>query len=228
MEAQVKTLVLTGYDSAFAPLGELTKPLVKEYARRHGFGFLCLREPPSWKFPTGGMEHCPGNWHPSWWKMWLLPYLFKICGRVLWIDADMVVTNPEVVPPGESGYHCSLDWGVDATEPWMLTNCCFAAFPDCVPLVQWVLENRENISCEFHEQNHMREAAKQGFCGDDQQPVITVHPSRVFAAVPVEVHPSVVDPWQPGDWLCHLTMVALEERVRLAKEFIGRAHAQRN
>jgi len=216
----VKTLLLTGYDDAFAPLGKLTEPLMLAYAKRQGFTFACMRE------GLGNTEH------PSWWKMRRLLSAFDLppkssyspyhdgsglCDHVIWMDADMVITNPHFVPPGESGYHCSRDWGQDATEPWMLTNCCFAAFPDSLPLIRWVLEHKDDYSCEFHEQNHVREAARGPFKG-----VIHVHPSRVFSAVPVEIHPSVREPWRPGDWAAHLTMVPLAERVRLAREFIKR------
>ncbi len=195
----MKTLVLTGYDSAFEPIGRLTTPLMEEYAEKHGFEFRLLSR--GWIVE-----------HPSWWKMRFLTYALKHYHRVIWMDADIVVTNPEIVPPGESGYHCSQDWGRDATEPWMLSNCCFAAFPDSVPMIRWVLKNKDAISCEFHEQNHMRQAATM------QEFIITVHPPRVFNAVPIEIHETVREPWQPGDWCAHLTMVDLRERVRLFHE----------
>lgn len=204
----MKTLVLTGYDDAFKELGEITTPGKEEYARRHGFFFYCMKS-----YPLKG--------HPSWWKMHHIPNLFHCYDRVIWMDADIVVTNPEVVPPGESGYHVSRDWGQDSKEWYKLNNGCFCCFPDSVPIFRWVLDNREKYSQEFHEQNHLREYARHEDGGDGCQ--ISVHPPRVFNSVPVEIHPSVVDPWRPGDWCAHLTMVALPERVRLAKEFIGRA-----
>ena len=168
----MRTLVLTAYDDAFEPLGKITSPLMAVYAKQHGFDFECMRT---------SFVQC----HPSWWKIYRLLSALVTYDRVIWMDADIVVTNDLRIPPGESGYHCSRDWGEDATEPWMLSNCCFAAFPDSLPLIGWILDNRDNYSKEFHEQEHMRAAARDKF-----KDVITVHPPRVFNAVPIEIHPT--------------------------------------
>lgn len=204
----MNTLVLTGYDEKFAPIGDITSPIIEDYAYKHRFDYECMREPYG--------EYHYGKYHPSWWKMHFLLDLLKQYERVIWIDADILVTNPEIVPPGESGYHCSLDWGVDANEPHYLSNGCFAAFPDSIDLIRWVIDNKDNYSQLFHEQEHMRAAASSQF-----KDVITVHPRRMFNAVPIEIHESAVEPWRPGDWIAHLTMVDLKERVRLAKKMIA-------
>ena len=197
----MKTLVLTGYDNRFEPIGRLTLSRIVSYAAKHGFYLFCMRNPP---------EGCSIELHPSWWKMYFLRKCFNNYDRVIWIDADILVTNLDIIPPGDTGYHCSLDWGVDATEPHHLSNCCFTAFPDCVDLVNWVIDNRCVFSQLFHEQEHVREAAAGPFGN-----IITVHPRRIFNAVPIEIHESAVDPWKPGDWVAHLTMVDQAERVRL-------------
>ena len=206
----MKTLFLTGYDKAFAELGDITSRPMFRYSRRHGFDFFRM---------TSGAK----GEHPSWWKITKIAKEgFKNYERIIWMDADMVITNPSIVPPGIEGYHCSRDWGKDSLEPWKLNNCCWASFPDSLPLFKWLIDNRENWSQEFHEQNHMRAAARMADMiqkgMDDFK--ITVHPPRVFNAVPIEIHESAVEPWQPGDWAAHLTMVDIDERVRLAKEFI--------
>ena len=49
---------------------------------------------------------------------------------------------------------------------------------------------------------------------------------NVFCAVPDEVSPgNVVEPWQPGDFAAHLTMLPIAERVELFHEIMGRVRA---
>ena len=199
----MRTLFLTGYDDAFRSLGNLTSAIMWDYAEMHNFDFQRMRSAP---------EDCPESFHPSWWKMYrLLSAFAEGYERVIWMDADMIITNPDIVPPGEHGYHCSRDWGVDAAEKWQLSNCCFSVTPASADLIRWVLENRDSYSTLFHEQIHLCELARQGmFSG-----VLEIHPRRIFNAVPIEVHPSAPEPWQKGDWAAHLTMIPLKDRVAL-------------
>lgn len=191
------TLVLTGYDDAMRDLGDLTAPLMEAYAIRHGFGFRCFRD-----FPER---------EPPYWRK--IPKIIQAFDegylRVIWLDADQLVTNPAWVPPDEwQGFHASQDWGRDATRPEHFSMCGILAGRDAL----WLFEGIESkkaqcINGPFPEQTPAREYYQDG--------VMTIHPRRVFNAVPIEVHETVVDPWQPGDFCAHLTMISIPDRVRL-------------
>ena len=204
----MSTLILTGYDDKMKELGDLTAPRMAAYAERHGFDFLCVRD-----YPAG----VPAYWQ----KMHDVVHAFdKGYTRVIWLDADQIVTNPEFVPGHTVGFHASLDWGQDATEDSHFSMCAFVACPDSRYLFEWVLAHRdEYLYGAFPEQTPMRHLYASSA---ENRRVMTIHPRCVFNAVPIEVHPTVVSPWHPGCWLCHLTMVPLPERVRLFHLISGR------
>lgn len=195
----MKTLVLTAYDDAFAPLGELTAPLMEQYAKRHGYDFRLRRARPHYLTPL-------------WWKLNLVADAIEE-GRqaVLWMDADMVVTNPAFgIQYLSAGLHFSQDWGVDATDPGHFSCGAYVATQAARPVFDWCWERTEQFeSSPFGDQDAMR-AAFPHF-----PELFKIHPRRSFNAVHPEIHPSVVEPWQPGDFLCHLTMVPLERRIEL-------------
>ncbi len=192
----MRTLLLTGYDPRMAPIGELTTPLMEAYAVRHGFDFRCLRIPAG-EFPYP---------HTAATRDALDDY-----DRVLWLDADQIITNPAVLPPDGGGFHASLDWGRDATEPGHFSLCGYAADRSVRGMFAAAADMREQWRSEpFPEQGPMRRLYAEGWAA-----MTTIHPRRVFNAVPIEVHPTVQEPWQPGDWQCHLTMIDVPARVTL-------------
>lgn len=194
----MKTLLLTGYDNKMKELGDLTSPLMLSYASKHGMDFRCVRD-----YPTN---------KPAYWQK-MIDVLIAIdegYEKIIWMDADIVVTNDSYVPPMSSGFHASLDWGSDATDESCFSMCCFVAYPDSRYLFQWVVDHeKEYINGDFPEQTPMRYLYKTN------KHSMTTHPRRVFNSVPIEVHESAPEPWQAGDWLCHLTMIPFPERVKL-------------
>lgn len=52
----------------------------------------------------------------------------------------------------------------------------------------------------------------------DLQGAFHVLPRRVLNAVPRDIQPTI-DPWRPGDFLCHLTGISNENRIRLFPRF---------
>lgn len=203
----MKGLVLAAYDDAMAPIGDLTAPLMDEYARRHYLDFRCIRD-----------------FDPE-----ILPYWQSVRevraalaeGRpfVLWIDADAIITNPARFPRGrKSGLHLSRDWGADASETDFSCGN-YLAWADSEPL--WAeLEARYERFADngLFEQSCLREMyAELPWVRD----LVHVHRRRTYNAVPIEVHETVQEPWQPGDWLCHLTMMSMPERVALFHRMRG-------
>jgi hypothetical protein len=194
----MKTLLLTGYDDKMQELGDLTSPIMLAYASKHRMDFRCVRN-----FVLG---------EPAYWQK--IPDVISALemgyDRVIYMDADILVTNPSYFPPWSTGFHASRDWGVDAIGPECFSMCCFVAGRDSEYLFQWIENNKEKyINVPFPEQTPMRELYKTN------KDIMTIHERRVFNSVPIEVHETAQEPWQPGDWICHLTMIPFEDRVKL-------------
>jgi len=197
----VTTLLLTGYSDTFSPLGDVTSERMREYAKKNGYEFHCFRTNGS------GIE-------ATWDKVASTIYFLAAFDRVLWIDADQLITNPDITHDYSSGFHASLDWGKDALTRYDFSAGAYLATKECLPLFEelWTMRD-ECIGRGEWEQTPMRELFKK------QPEMLRVHPRRTFNAVSGEVHPDVVDPWQPGDWAVHLTMVPLEQRLELLKKY---------
>jgi hypothetical protein len=79
----MKIAVTTYFDEAMAEIGEITSGVLRDYARQHGYRFICQR----------------GRLDPTRSAMWnKTPAVRKAlresgCDWVLWIDADAVILN---------------------------------------------------------------------------------------------------------------------------------------
>lgn len=198
----MKTLLLTGFDDKMAPIGELTSPLMEDYAKCNKMDYRC------WRQVTAK--------HPAYWEK--IPRILDAFSdgydRVVWLDADQMVTAPELGPWKriKKGFHASLDWGQDATADSHFSMCGFTACRDTVPLFEFLEHTKADwVDKPFPEQAPMRWLYEQRY---GKHRMVT-HPRRMFNAVPIEVHPTVQEPWQPGDWCAHLTMLPVPERVAL-------------
>lgn len=201
----MKTVLITGYDESFAPLGDLTIPYMDAYAKRHGYDFRCYREP---------LLNVPNGiyWTGVAGAVIALEYPYD---RVIYLDADQFITNTDwAVPEDWTHFHASLDWGHDATEWHHFSACGFSATKECLGMMKHVLESEPQWRDRpFPEQGPLRHAATMGLSAS------SIHKRRVFNAVPDEVCPGKVpEPWQLGDWCCHLTMLPLNDRVELFKK----------
>lgn len=203
----MNTLLLTGYNQAMAPIGDLTSPLMLQYANLHGYDFHCSRI-----FETG----CESYWQ----KIWdiraftaLSNPIRKNYDRIMWLDADQVITNPQWTPPWESGIHFSLDWGTDAITDDHFSACGFVVCRDAFGIMSSVAEShylfRER---EFPEQMALRNIRANRIRERRQ---MFVHARRVLNAVPKEVSEEAPDPWQKGDFAAHLTHLPVERRAEL-------------
>ncbi len=198
----MKTLVLTGYNDAFAPLGDLTAPRILAYARRHGYDFKCFHHKGT------GLET---SWHRVQATLdGLIHY-----ERVLWIDADMLITNDAISQNYTSGFNASLDWGKDATEWSHFSTGAYMICQDAADIFSEVLGREEEcIAKGIWEQQPIRDQY------ENYKHLVKIHLQRIFNSVHPNVHPDVTNPWKPGDWACHFTMIPLEDRVRLCKEMM--------
>lgn len=220
----MKTLLFTGCDAAMKPLGDLTLPRMKQYAEARGWEFVCSKvailDVPNGIYWTGvaGARNT---------------LTYSQFDRVIYLDCDQMVTNFDFeLPKWDAGFHVSRDWGMDATEPWHFSACGFVAHKDTLLLFEETLSMEpEWRDKSFPEQGPLREVIRKRIDGLPMVPTgnyegqafINIHPRRVFNAVPDEVCPgNVPEPWQPGDWCCHLTMLPIDARVNLFHEIASR------
>ena len=217
----IRTLLFTGHDSAYKPLADITVPRMKAYADKHGFDFRCYTEP---------LLDVP---HGIYWT--------GVCGaleafrdgyaRVFYLDVDQLITNmDDELIANSFGFHASKDWGADAIEPWQFSMCGFIATKDALSLFETALEMEPDWRDKpFPEQGPMQDIVKmmlhdlphmvpnkEGLIG-----LINIWPRSWVNCVPDEVCPGKVpEPWAPGDFAAHLTMLPIEERINLAHKLI--------
>lgn len=223
----MKTLLYTGHDAAYSTLADITVPRMESYAMKHGMDFMCFTEPlidvPNGIYWTGVCG--------------ALQAFEKGYERAIYLDVDQLVTNFDKPIYGancrscQRGFHASKDWGDDAIDPWHFSMCGFVAYRSAELLFRTALEMEpEWRDKPFPEQGPVQDVVrrmladlphmvpnKEGYTG-----LINIHPRKIFNCVPDQVCPGKVpEPWEPGDWCAHLTMLGLEDRVRLANEILS-------
>jgi hypothetical protein len=226
----IKTLVLTGYDDGMKEVGDLTSLLMRSYAYFHSFDFRCVRE-----------YH--QRMHPSFQKMEQILLELESYDRVVWIDADAVITNFRTNLDWfvEDGINVSEDWGkpvsdvTDNHKPLPLTRHfsmgIFVSTKEAIPVFRWVLEQKHWYWKMSFEQSAMQDGATDhGWI----RKLVHIHPNRVMNSVDAalgelidprtgrlahEGNP-VRTPWALGDWLCHLTGRSNAERLKRIEHYV--------
>lgn len=214
-------ILFSAWDEKYKPLAQLTVPHMIDWALSHDMSWFRGEPMPE---AQDGIY-----WSKFYYGLELLRRGYE---RVMWLDADQLVTNQRFqLDLPKFGFHISKDWGFDATEPWHFSVCGFIAHKDCIPLFEEFLElEPESRGKPFPEQQPCRDVVRKRIEGVPLKDIgpgdelrwnaaINVHPSRFLNAVPNEVCPGkVVDPWKPGDFACHLTMLPIEKRIELFHE----------
>jgi hypothetical protein len=198
-------LVLTGYDDAFVEIGDVTTPGKAAYADRWGFAFECVRD-----YPT--------HYHPSWHKLQMLKDRISYYDAIVWLDADSVITNADINVmdmPGKTILTASQDWCAPADErPEDAKGINFGNFilkntPDAQLWIAMAAQHTQfaaRSTCCW-EQDAVLKCMREDPWFNSQ---VTRLPRRALNAVHSECKlPSITapDPWQPGDFLIHLTNV---------------------
>lgn len=219
----MRTALFTGFDEPYEELASLTTKRMALYANRHGMQFHIFTEPPAglniyWTGVARALELLRDDYD-----------------RVFYLDVDQLITGQDCSFAGipATGFHASRDWGNDAdsAEPWRFSMCGFLAHQDCIALFEEVLSMEpEWRDKPFQEQGPFQDLVRrmmgdlshmrQVLPGESWRGFINIHQRRTFNCVPDEVSPgNVPEPWQPGDFAAHLTMLPMEERLKLARKF---------
>lgn len=201
----MNTLVLTYCDDRYAELGAITNQSKKKYASARGYDYSLRSNRPRGETP------------PFWHKLVLVHQMLEYYERVIWMDADIIVTNPMVslMQFSPANIHFSRDWGTDATTDEHFSCGAYVAHKCNMPVIEEALRRTEHIRSPFGDQDALRSVYRDAPL---LRGMFAIHPRRTFNAVHPEIDPTVVEPWTPLDFLCHLTMVPMEKRIELAKK----------
>ena len=196
------SVILSGYDSPMAKIGDLTRSELERYGELVRVPVFVMRD-----------DNYRKDSHPSWQKiLFVLEYLSRY-DVVYWFDADTVITRPDadlpVAPQDVHGLVCSEDWGQgDQDQPSLGNFACGQASP---PL--WVAAMRKTQWKNSHlwEQSAIREVRPE------YPDLVTIVPG--FGTVPTDIQNGSRFPWTKDSFLAHLTGVDNERRVEWFKQW---------
>jgi hypothetical protein len=211
-------LILTAYDEAAAPYGDIARYSWMEYATAHDHRFQSIQLRP------------PAGVHPAWEKLAVIKHAIadSCADFIFWTDADSVVTNhrrpllfcisDDELPRIEIA--ASRDWSADGhwSAGHMLINCNSArvrAFIDASasPPMAARFANRA-----LWDQSAMHHIERTRYIHAPSP--VRILSRRTWNSVPSCVQPSAVDPWQQGDLLAHITGVGdIARRAQLMEQF---------
>jgi hypothetical protein len=207
-----KILILSGYDDAMAPIGDRCTATHKAYAERHAYDHEVVRH----YLPTS---------HPSHQKIRLLKERIHKYDGILWLDADTVVTDlghwfEDIEVPTEHVMDISVDWCAPPQDDD--ADIITSTYVSCGNFILWNTPNTPRFLAEWEEASVPY--ATRNLCCWEQDGLraamrsiwfncrVMRHHRRKFNAV----HPTCVNrnfpdrapkPWEPGDFLLHLTNV---------------------
>lgn len=201
----MEVLILTGYDDNFAEIGDVCTPSKKAYAERWGYAFECVRD-------------YPRDVHPSWHKLKMLNDRIDHYEAIVWLDADSVITNAGINVMGladKTILTASQDWCAPADErPADAKGINFGNFilrntPDTQ---RWLSMAAKHTQFAYRSTCCWEQDAVLKCMRDD--PWFNIQVTRLPRRALNAVHPdcklpsiTAPDPWQPGDFLIHLTNV---------------------
>ena len=188
----------------------ITSATKADYARKHDYDYV-----------NHLIERKPGQ-YPAWAKLELLLHFLPTVDRLLWIDADSFVTNSEITLeqiPHIDGITASRDWAVDAGMSDFSSSGMIIT-QRALPLIELASRKTHWANYPLWDQNALREAAR------DFKTLLHVLPRRTLNAVPQELHPWAMEPWQEGDFLCHLTNKSNEDRKKFLDIFFSEKKLQ--
>jgi hypothetical protein len=208
-----QTLLLTGCDNAMNDVAAVTHDNHRAYAARHGYDFRRMSEP----------DYQPGS-HPSWQKLRFLQKLLPEYDRILWIDADAIVTNPgfsiDTIDAGRpESLFVSTDWThpmpEDEIKHFSLGNFIARNTQAMFDIINLALKRDEWANCGLWEQQAIQEEYR---ANPGIRPHVAILPRRTLNAVAETPATTGPEPWQPGDFICHATYIPFEERIAILQQ----------
>ena len=212
-----ETLVLTGANETMREIHEITAPGKRDWAKKWGYDFVEITD---WMRP----EISP----PVWQEMNFIAGLLHRYQRVVWLDADAMITNLEIsaemATANERAVHfVSRDWHTTTPELapayFNTGNMVLVRRPGWMELLGEMFRiGRERWWDRFgYEQSSLQEI-KLG--GGPLSDLICVLPGCMLNAVPrlVQADVSKENEWEPWCFLAHVTGVSNAERLAILTE----------
>jgi len=185
--------VCTFWTPEFALFGDQTEANKRAYCERHGYRFACPRERRS-------------DRPPSWEKLLILADATRESDWAWWIDADAIITNPEIRL--ESLASLDVDMVIAADENGL--NCGVFGLRSC-PWSRLLLADAWECD-QFIEHSWWEQAAIRHLLADPARM------SRVEVVGQRRMN-SYVSDWRPGDFILHLPGMANEDRANVFRTF---------
>lgn len=197
------------YDEAFEKLTNITFPHLEEYCKRWGYT-------PYFGKP---FENCnPSNGYDRFHCAYGL--FAEGYDAVMWIDADAMITNHNIRIEDRLG-----------DEKFVITSDLHG-INSGVFIARNHIETKElllsmiNLGEELTGKHPFREqeALNRYLSFDHYKKMVTLLPQRMMNAV---INPYYQRPpgfsgnWQPGDWILHFPGISMEDRCRVAPEYVS-------
>jgi hypothetical protein len=202
-------LVLTGYDDNMRAVGSWSSTCLCSYAIRHGYSFEVVRT-----FLSGS--------HPSWQKLRIIEERLARHDAILWVDADVVVTNPAIdwtkIPETKDGLWLSRDWdAVDRPDYFSAGVMIVFSCSESLDILKSAQEMTQWANTPLWDQ-----CALQGVFNSDEKLRSHIHvlPRRMLNSVPAMIQKGAAEPWEKGDFLCHLTGIGNDQRMEAIGRFV--------
>ena len=224
--------IVTSYSEAWKPLARITDQLKWEYAKMHGYHFFAdcstsfgaagTRQS---RYPAGDQVSTEGFI-----KLDLLLHFLPRYKGVVWMDADLVLTNRDITL--ESFFDRFPDKGVMVEEDHNGFHST-VIFARNQPLVLDYFHAANTVGRSFylgdawHEMQALRNFWLDNRYHDlvgfmrvkDACPIY--RPEYVQFGLPMDIDPE--NNWAPGDFALHLGALNLGRRMRLAEHFADHA-----
>ena len=225
--------IVTSYPPDWERLTTITDQLKWEYAKQHGYHYFA--DCSNLYGPAGTRQNCVpvGEQVPimGFIKFELLLHFLPKYKGVVWMDADLVLTNREITL--ESFFARMPDNDVIVEEDWngFHSTVIFARNTPRAYKYLWA-SNRTGrgfyLGDPWHEMTSMRNFWLDHIYHDTVGflPVKDVCPIRAveYEAFNVPREVSGDCDWKPGDFALHLSALSFERRLRLAEHYADDAH----
>lgn len=219
----MKLLLLTGHDRNMKELAEICLPSKHEWADRHGIKLHVLRD----NYPT---DYPKEHGHPSFQKLRHIRWHLERNDAVFWLDADSVITNPDIDPRDMANYCKEVPFAVsgdykspseDQRQSWNQWSAGHAIwFNDqrAFDLLDEAMLRTGYAWSGLWDQDALQACLSNA--DDDRMPLVL--PTRFMNSVLPGLTGRHEADWQPCDLLCHFTGIRYEDRPTIASEFISK------
>ena len=208
----MKPVILTGHTSAMREIAALCLPSVQAWAAKHGCECIVLTDT---DFPAE-------QGHPSFQKLrWIRAFLINLAKPVLWLDADVLITNSEIppsslLPTAPDFLRVSRDYTASNRPAHLAWSAGVMAWWPDEQALHWLAAAKQDQRAKWHglwDQDALqRSQPPHGVC---------ISPPRFMNAVSPLV-PNADEPskWSHGDLLCHFTGFPLAGRAAVIRGFV--------